>query len=184
MTILCEAADTGLAPVAAAHRQPAGGGAAGLPGGPAAHGGNGQAGGRHQMTRSSRARLVAAAGLAAITLAAAGCGSAPRHAPSPVAGAPGVLSGSVTIGSYQPLTGAAAPGASEIAPASAAYFSYVNAHGGIYHRKIIYKYLNDQGRPALAPSIVHQLVQQDNVLAIFNAAGTAPHLAVTSFLNA
>ena len=136
------------------------------------------------MTRSSRARLVAAAGLAAITLAAAGCGSAPRHAPSPVAGAPGVLSGSVTIGSYQPLTGAAAPGASEIAPASAAYFSYVNAHGGIYHRKIIYKYLNDQGRPALAPSIVHQLVQQDNVLAIFNAAGTAPHLAVTSFLNA
>ena len=136
------------------------------------------------MSRPSRARLAVAAGLTAMALAAAGCSSAPHHTSSPVAGAPGVLSGSITIGSYQPLTGAAAPGASEIAPASAAYFAYVNAHGGIYHRKIIYKYLNDQGRPALAPSIVHQLVQQDNVLAIFNAAGTAPHLTVTPFLNA
>ena len=135
------------------------------------------------MSRSSRARLAAAAGLTAMSMAAAGCGSHASHASSPVAAAPGILAGSITIGSYQPLTGTAAPGASEIAPASRAYFSYVNAHGGIYHRKIIYRYLDDQGSPALAPSIVHQLVQQDNVLAIFNGSGTAPHLAVAPFLN-
>jgi len=135
------------------------------------------------MSRPSRAKL-AAAGLTAVTMAAAGCGSPARHASSPVAAAPGILAGSVTIGSYQPLAGTAAPGTSQIAPASAAYFAYVNAHGGIYHRKIVYRYLDDHGSAALAPSIVHQLVQQDNILAIFNPSGTAPHLAVTPFLNA
>jgi len=135
------------------------------------------------MSRSYRATLVAAAGLAAVALAAAGCGSPARHTSSPVPAAPGVLTGSITIGSYQPLTGAAAPGASEIAPESDAYFRYVNAHGGIDGRKIIYRYLNDDSSPALAPSIAHQLVQQDNLLAIFNGSGTAAHLMVTPFLN-
>jgi branched-chain amino acid transport system substrate-binding protein len=109
----------------------------------------------------------------------AGCGGGGLN---PLA-APGVLTGSVTIGSYQPLTGAAAPGASEIAPASAAYFQYVNAHGGVYGRRIVYRYLDDHSSPALAPSIVHQVVQQDNVLAIFNGYGTDAHQAVAPFLT-
>ena len=134
------------------------------------------------MSRSYRAAL-AAAGLAVLGLAA-GCSSAPQQLNSPVAAAPGILKGSVTIGSYQPLTGPAAAGASEIAPASAAYFAYVNAHGGVYGRRIIYRYFNDRSRPALAPSIVHGVVQQDNVLAVFNGAGTEPHLTVAPFLNA
>ena len=69
-------------------------------------------------------------------------------------------------------------------PASNAYFQYVNAHGGIYGRKIVYKYLNDQYNPTITSTVVHQLVLQDNVYAIFNGLGTPTHLAVVPFLNA
>ena len=72
----------------------------------------------------------------------------------------------------------AAPGYDEIAPASNAYFQYVNAHGGIFGRKIIYKYLNDQYDPTITSTVVHQLVLQDNVYAIFDGLGTPTHLAV------
>lgn len=133
------------------------------------------------MTRPCRPWRATATGIALLGMAVTAC-SSPKLTASPRPAAPGILSGSVTIGSYQPLTGAAAPGAQEIAPASAAYFRYLNAHGGIYGRTVIPKYLNDQSNPALAPSIVHKLVQQDSVLAIFNASGVTAHLAVAPFL--
>ena len=87
------------------------------------------------------------------------------------------------IGSHQPLTGPVAPGYDEIAPASTAYFNYVNAHGGVYGRKIVYKYLNDAYDPTTTASVVRQLVLQDNVYAVFNGLGTPTHLAAVSFLN-
>ena len=99
------------------------------------------------------------------------------------ASAPGITPTTITIGSHQPLTGPAAPGYSEIAPASTAYFDYVNANGGIYGRKIVYKYLDDAYDPTTTASVVRQLVLQDNVYAIFNGLGTPTHLAAVSFLN-
>jgi ABC-type branched-subunit amino acid transport system substrate-binding protein len=99
------------------------------------------------------------------------------------ASAPGITATTITIGSHQPLTGIAAPGYDEIAPAANAYFQYLNAHGGIYGRKIVYKYLNDQYNPALTSTVVRQLVLKDNVFAIFNGLGTPTHLAVAPFLN-
>ena len=78
----------------------------------------------------------------------------------------------------------AAPGYDEIAPASNAYFQYVNAHGGVFGRKIVYKYLNDQYDPTITSTVVHQLVLQDNVYGIFNGLGTPTHLAVAPYLNA
>jgi ABC-type branched-subunit amino acid transport system substrate-binding protein len=100
------------------------------------------------------------------------------------ASAPGITPTTITIGSHQPLTGPAAPGYSEIAPAASAYFQYVNAHGGIYGRKIIYKFLDDGYNPVTTSQVVHELVLQDNVFALFNGLGTPTHLAVVSFLNA
>jgi branched-chain amino acid transport system substrate-binding protein len=100
------------------------------------------------------------------------------------ASAPGITATSILIGSHQPLTGPAAPGYSEIAPASNAYFDYVNAHGGIYGRKITYKYLDDGYDPTNTTSVVHQLVLQDNIFALFDGLGTPTHLAVVGFLNA
>jgi branched-chain amino acid transport system substrate-binding protein len=140
------------------------------------------------MKRSHRMNLAAVAGIAVVAMVVAACGSSGSSAGSKssklTASAPGITAKSILIGSHQPLTGIAAPGYDEIAPASNAYFQYVNAHGGIYGRKIIYKYLNDQYNPTITSSVVHQLVLQDNVYAIFNGLGTPTHLAVAPFLNA
>jgi branched-chain amino acid transport system substrate-binding protein len=138
------------------------------------------------MRRSHRS-LAAVAGIAAVALLAAACGSSSSSGTSSssalTASAPGITASTITIGSHQPLTGVAAPGYDEIAPASNAYFQYVNAHGGIYGRKIVYKYLNDQYDPTITATVVHQLVLQDNVYAIFNGLGTPTHLAVVKYLN-
>jgi branched-chain amino acid transport system substrate-binding protein len=142
------------------------------------------------MKRSSRARLAALAGLTAAAVVIAGCssgsggsGSSSSSSQKLTASAPGITATTITIGSHQPLTGVAAPGYDEIAPASNAYFQYVNAHGGIYGRKIAYKYLNDQYDPTITSTVVHQLVLQDNVYAIFDGLGTPTHLAVVKYLN-
>jgi branched-chain amino acid transport system substrate-binding protein len=140
------------------------------------------------MRRSHRVKLAAVAGVAAVALLAAACSSSSSGTGSSsssalTASAPGITATTITIGSHQPLTGVAAPGYDEIAPASTAYFDYVNAHGGIYGRKIVYKYLNDQYDPTITATVVHQLVLQDNVYAIFNGLGTPTHLAVVKYLN-
>jgi ABC-type branched-subunit amino acid transport system substrate-binding protein len=137
------------------------------------------------MKRTQRLRLPAlVAVVAAAALAAAGCGgSSSSSASGPTASAPGITATQILIGSHQPLTGPAAPGYSEIAPAANAYFQYVNAHGGINGRKIKYTYLDDAYDPAKTTSVVHQLVLQDSVYAIFNGLGTPTHLAVVNYLN-
>jgi branched-chain amino acid transport system substrate-binding protein len=143
------------------------------------------------MNRSQRLRWQAAAIVTAAALGVAACSSSSSSSATSssssnaalTASAPGITPSSITIGSHQPLTGPAAPGYSEIAPASAAYFDYVNAHGGVYGRKIVYKYLNDAYDPTTTASVVRQLVLQDNVYAIFNGLGTPTHLAAVSFIN-
>ena len=141
------------------------------------------------MKRSHRVNLVAVAGIAVVALLAAACGSGGGSgSPSAksntlTASAPGITATQILIGSHQPLTGVAAPGYDEIAPASNAYFQYVNAHGGIYGRKIVYKYLNDQYDPTITATTVHQLVLQNNVYGIFDGLGTPTHLAVVKYLN-
>jgi ABC-type branched-subunit amino acid transport system substrate-binding protein len=160
------------------------------------------------MKRPDRLRVPAIAVVAAAALTVAACtsssttSSGPGSGSSPSSGsssspsssssssaaltasAPGITATTITIGSHQPLTGPAAPGYSEIAPGSAAYFSYVNAHGGVYGRTIAYKYLDDAYNPTQTATVVRQLVLQDNVYAMFDGLGTPTHLAVLSFLNA
>jgi ABC-type branched-subunit amino acid transport system substrate-binding protein len=138
------------------------------------------------MNRSHRLRTPAiAAAAVAAAMIAAGCGSSSSSPSSgaATASAPGITATQILIGSHQPLTGPAAPGYSEIAPASNAYFQYVNAHGGVNGRKIKYTYLDDGYDPAKTVSDVHQLVLQNNVYAIFDGLGTPTHLAAVSFLN-
>jgi ABC-type branched-subunit amino acid transport system substrate-binding protein len=148
------------------------------------------------MKRTHRRRWQAAAVMTASAFAVAACSSGGSSSSSPGAGsssnssaaltasAPGITPTQILIGSHQPLTGPAAPGYSEIAPAANAYFSYVNAHGGVYGRKIVYKYLDDGYDPTKTASVVHQLVLQNSVYAVFNGLGTPTHLATVSFLNA
>jgi len=141
------------------------------------------------MKRSHRAGLPALAAVAALAMVVSACSSGSSGSGSGsksgalTASAPGITATTITIGSHQPLTGVAAPGYDEIAPASNAYFQYVNAHGGIYGRKIVYKYLDDKYDATDTVSVVKQLVLQDNVYAIFDGLGTPTHLAVAPFLN-
>jgi branched-chain amino acid transport system substrate-binding protein len=147
------------------------------------------------MKRTPRLRWQAAAIMTVAALAVAACSSNSSSSAASgssssssnaalTASAPGITATQITIGSHQPLTGPAAPGYSEIAPASAAYFAYVNAHGGVYGRKIVYKYLNDAYNATTTASVVRQLVLQDSVYGVFNGLGTPTHLAAISFLNA
>src|SRR6201995_4342982 len=98
--------------------------------------------------------------------------------------APGVTATSITFGAHQPLTGPAAPGYSEIAPASQAFFDYVNAHGGVFGRKLHLTYKDDAYNPTNTVNVTHQLVLQDHVFGIFEGLGTPTHTKVVSYLNA
>jgi branched-chain amino acid transport system substrate-binding protein len=99
------------------------------------------------------------------------------------AGAPGVTSSEVLIGGTTPLSGAASAYQS-VARGAAAYFRYVNAHGGVNKRKIKYIYKNDAYDPSKTVELTRELVQQDKVFAIFNSLGTEQNLATRSYLNA
>jgi len=112
-----------------------------------------------------------------VALAAAGCGS------SSSSSAPGVSSTSITFGTHQPLTGPAAPGYSEIAAASQAFFSYLDAQGGIYGRKVNLIIKNDEYNPTQTVNVTHQLVLSENVFGIFEGLGTPTHTKVVGFLN-
>jgi branched-chain amino acid transport system substrate-binding protein len=136
--------------------------------------------------------------LAAITLVLAACGSsssstssgaatsssASSSASSGGATAPGVTATTITFGTHQPLTGPAAPGYSEIAPASQAFFNYVNANGGVFGRKIKLIIKDDSYNPTNTVNVVHQLVLQSNVFGIFEGLGTPTHTKVVGYLNA
>jgi ABC-type branched-subunit amino acid transport system substrate-binding protein len=127
------------------------------------------------MRRASHS-AVAVGVICAIAAVVAGCGSSSTSTP-------GVTSTSVTFGSHQPLTGPAAPGYSEIAPASQAFFNYLNAQGGINGRKINLIYKDDEYNPAKTVNVTHELVLQNNVFGIFEGLGTPTHTKVVSYLN-
>jgi ABC-type branched-subunit amino acid transport system substrate-binding protein len=124
----------------------------------------------------SRALAASAVGLAlGVTIL-----SGPAGAES----TPGVTSSSITIGATVPLTGPAAPGYDEIAPAMNAVFQDVNAHGGVHGRKIHYTYLDDGYNPANTAQLTRKLVLQDNIFADVGSLGTPTQSAVQAFLNA
>jgi ABC-type branched-subunit amino acid transport system substrate-binding protein len=135
-----------------------------------------------------KAHVRFAAGGVLVLLATAACGGSSSgggggSGGGGAASATGVTSSTVTIGSTQPLTGPAAPGYSEIAPAADAYFKYINANGGINNRKIVYKYVDDAYNPTQTVTQTRKLITQDKVFAIFNALGTPTHEKVVDFLN-
>jgi len=119
----------------------------------------------------TRAALIAAALLGAASVA----GAAPSATP-------GVTSNSILVGGTIPLTGEAASAAG-VARGADAYFKYVNARGGVFGRKITYKYVDDGYEPQRTFLAMRQLVQQDGVFAMFNTLGTNNNIAIRQFLN-
>ena len=88
----------------------------------------------------------------------------------------------IVLGATGPLTGSESAYAPTLTGAQA-YFDYVNAHGGVDGRKIVYKVEDDQYNPVQTVSLTQKLVEQEGVFAIFNSIGTEHALAVRDYLN-
>lgn len=95
---------------------------------------------------------------------------------------PGVTAKTVHIGGTFPFSGPAAL-YSAIPLAERAYFLYVNARGGVNHRKIQFTYHDDGYDPSKTVPLTQQLVEQDKVFAVYGSLGTAPVLATRAYLN-
>jgi branched-chain amino acid transport system substrate-binding protein len=119
-----------------------------------------------------RVLLVA---LAALLLAVSAAGAATKDTP-------GVSPTQIVLGATGPLTGSESQYEPVLSGAKA-YFDYVNDHGGVLGRKISYKIEDDQYDPSQTVAKTQKLVEQDGVLAIFNAIGTEHTLAVRQYLN-
>lgn len=95
---------------------------------------------------------------------------------------PGVTPTTILIGGTVPISGPESAYA-VVAYGAEAYFKYVNDRGGVYGRKIEYRYLDDAYDPAQTVQQTRRLVEQDKVLAIFNQVGTEHTLATRPYLN-
>src|SRR3989449_9050102 len=127
---------------------------------------------------------IRAIAIVCLTGLLAACGTSGESTSGPhQAPAAGLPAQTITIGSTQPLTGRAAPGYSEISASSNAYFQYLNAHGGIFGRKITYWYYDDGYNPTNTASLTRKLILEDKVFAMFSALGTPTHLAVVDYIN-
>jgi branched-chain amino acid transport system substrate-binding protein len=120
-------------------------------------------------------RILALTVLAAATLAV--------PAGSVTGGTPGVTSDEILIGGTVPLSGSASAFGT-VGPGANAYFKYVNAHGGVFGRKIRYLWRDDGYDPSRTIDQTRELVQQEKVFAIFNTVGTEHNVAIRAYLNA
>src|SRR5919201_2429660 len=122
-----------------------------------------------------RAPYLAASLVCALALAsgASGAGSS----------TPGVTSTEIVIGGTIPVSGVASA-YKTVGLGAEYYFKYVNAHGGVNHRKIRYIIKDDQYDPSQTMEKTRELVEQDHVFAIFNSLGTEHNLATRPYLNA
>ncbi|HEY1721022.1 MAG TPA: ABC transporter substrate-binding protein [Magnetospirillaceae bacterium] len=95
---------------------------------------------------------------------------------------PGASDKEIKIGNTIPYSGpASAYGA--IGKGDAAYFAMINDHGGVNGRKINFISRDDGYSPPKTVEQVRKLVEEDNVLALFNTLGTPPNTAIQGYLN-
>ncbi len=95
---------------------------------------------------------------------------------------PGASDTEIKIGQTMPYSGPiSAYGA--IGRAQASYFDKVNAEGGINGRMIKFISLDDGYNPAKTVEHTRRLVEQDEVLLMFNSVGTATNKSVRKYLN-
>ena len=95
---------------------------------------------------------------------------------------PGASDREIKIGHINPYSGpASAYGA--IGKAIGAYFDKVNAEGGINGRKIKFVTLDDGYNPAKTVEMTRKLVEEEEVLLVFQPLGTPPNSAIHKYMN-
>ena len=88
----------------------------------------------------------------------------------------------IKIGSIHPYSGPASAYGT-IGKAIGAYFDKINAEGGINGRKIKYIAQDDGYNPAKTVEMARKLVEEDEVLLLFNTLGTPPNTAIHKYMN-
>ena len=95
---------------------------------------------------------------------------------------PGASDTEIKIGQTMPYSGPAS-GYGAIGKAQAAYFAMINDQGGINGRKINFISRDDSYSPPKTVEQVRKLVEEDQVLLLFQTLGTPPNLAIRGYLN-
>ena len=88
----------------------------------------------------------------------------------------------IKIGHINPYSGPASAYGT-IGKSIAAWFEKVNAEGGINGRKIKFISLDDGYSPPKTVEQARKLVEQEEVLALFNPLGTPPNSAIHKYMN-
>jgi branched-chain amino acid transport system substrate-binding protein len=95
----------------------------------------------------------------------------------------GASDAEIRIGQTMPYSGPASAYGT-IGRIEAAYFGMINAQGGINGRKIKLISLDDGYSPPKTVEATRRLVEQEEVLFMFQPLGTAPNAAIRKYLNA
>jgi len=96
---------------------------------------------------------------------------------------PGATDTEIKVGHTNPYSGpASAYGA--IGRAEAAYFKMINEQGGIKGRKINFMSLDDAYSPPRTVEQIRKLVEEEQVLLIFQSLGTPTNTAIHKYMNA
>jgi branched-chain amino acid transport system substrate-binding protein len=120
--------------------------------------------------------------LTAVLLLIAGVGLFPARTLASSPQTPGVTKTSIRVGASLPQSGpAAAYGV--IGNGTRAYFNYVNAHGGVFGRKLSLDILDDGYDSARTRSNVQDLVLSKGVFGLIDVLGTANNLAARPFID-
>jgi branched-chain amino acid transport system substrate-binding protein len=95
---------------------------------------------------------------------------------------PGVRDTEIKIGNTMPYSGPLSTAAT-IGRTEAAYFQMLNEHGGVNGRKITFISRDDAYSPPKTVEQVRELVEQEQVLAVFGIIGTPTAASVQRYLN-
>ena len=96
---------------------------------------------------------------------------------------PGASDTEIKVGNTMPYSGPASAYGT-IGKAEAAYFKKINDEGGINGRKINFISLDDGYSPPKTVEMVRRLVEQDEVLLVFQTLGTPSNTAIHKYMNA
>jgi branched-chain amino acid transport system substrate-binding protein len=96
---------------------------------------------------------------------------------------PGASATEIKLGQTMPYSGPASAYAT-IGKVEQAYFKMINDNGGINGRKVNLISLDDGYSPPKAVEQVRRLVEQDEVLALFQTLGTPSNSAIQKYVNA
>jgi branched-chain amino acid transport system substrate-binding protein len=88
----------------------------------------------------------------------------------------------IVVGNINPYSGPASAYGS-IGKSIGAYFDKINAEGGINGRMIKYISVDDGYNPAKTVEQARKLVEQDEVLLLFQPLGTPPNSAIHKYMN-